>query len=151
MKTLPLLLALALSAGAQTPGWGVAQGPAFRVDPAWPKPLPEENGVQLVMGQVSGIAVDDRNGHVWMVHRPATLLADEIDKSGKPVTHRCCKSLPPVAEFDASGKYLRGWGGPGAGYDWPKSEHGVMIDPEGNVWVAGNGNEDNQILKFTPD
>ena len=26
-----------------------------------------------------------------------------------------------------------------------------MIDPEGNVWVAGNGNEDNQILKFTPD
>ncbi len=125
--------------------------PRFQVDAAWPKPLPEENGVQLVLGQVAGIAVDARSGHVWIVHRPGTLLADEIDKSGKPVTHRCCQSLPAVAEFDARGRYLRGWGGAGAGYDWPKQEHGIYIDPEGNVWIAGNANEDNQILKFTSD
>jgi DNA-binding beta-propeller fold protein YncE len=85
------------------------------------------------------------------VHRPSTLLPDEIDKAGKPVTHRCCKSLPAVAEFDAAGNYLQGWGGPGAGYDWPKSEHGIYVDPERNVWIAGNASEDNQILKFTPD
>jgi len=80
------------------------------------------------------------------------LLADEVDpKTNKPVTHRCCKSLPPVVEFDEKGRYLRGWGGPGTGYEWPKTEHGVYVDPEGNVWIGGNGNEDNQILKFTPD
>src|SRR3954471_6534558 len=150
MKTLPLLLALALSACAQTPGSGVAQGPAFRVDPAWPKPLPEEDGVQLVVGQVAGIAVDERNGHVWIIHRPSTLLADEWNaKEQRPLTHRCCRSLPPVAEFDAAGNYVRGW--TGGGGEWPKSEHGIYIDPEGNVWLAGNDNEDNQILKFTPE
>ena len=126
--------------------------PVYRVDAAWPQPLPEDNGVQLVFGQVAGIAVDDRNGHVWMVHRPASLLPDEIDpKTTRPVTHRCCQSLPPVVEFDADGRYLRGWGGPGNGYDWPKTEHGIYVDPDGNIWVGGNANDDNQILKFTPD
>jgi hypothetical protein len=141
---------VAACAPAQTsPG---AAAPVYRVDPAWPQALPEDNGVQLVFGQVAGIAVDDRNSHVWMVHRPASLLIDEWDpKTNKPVTHRCCKSLPPVVEFDAAGRYLRGWGGPGPGYEWPKVEHGIYVDPEGNVWVGGNSNEDNQILKFTPD
>jgi DNA-binding beta-propeller fold protein YncE len=89
---------------------------------------------------------------VWIVHRPSTLLPDEVDaKTGKPITHRCCKSLPAVVEFDAAGNYVRGWGGPGAGYDWPKGEHGIYVDPNGNVWIAGNANEDNQLLKFSPD
>ena len=126
------------------------EGPAFRVDPAWPRPLPEENGVQLVLGQVSGIAIDDRNGHVWIIHRPATLLPDEW-KDGKPVTHRCCKAAPPVVEFDAAGNYLRGWAPSDPKVQWPKQEHGIYIDPEGNVWLAGNNEEDNQILKFTQD
>jgi hypothetical protein len=59
--------------------------------------------------------------------------------------------LPPVIELDADGRYLRGWGGPGAGYEWPKVEHGIFIDPDGNLWIGGNGPEDNQLLKFTPD
>lgn len=144
-------ITLVLSACAQPP-LGGASAPVFAVDPAWPKPLPEENGVQLVAGQVSGIAVDERNGHVWIIHRPSTLLPDEWNaKEARPVTHRCCKPLPPVAEFDAQGNYLRGWRPRPGRYDWPKSEHGIYIDPEGNVWVAGNGEQDNQILKFTPD
>src|SRR5438477_9430624 len=95
---------------AAVPLIAAAEVPSVRVDPAWPRPLPEENGVQLVLGQVAGIAVDQRNGHVWIIHRPATLLADEWNaKESRPVTHRCCKAVPPVAEFDASGTYVRGW------------------------------------------
>jgi hypothetical protein len=147
-----LVAAAVLVACSQLPSGGSAGVPQFRVDANWPQPLPEEGGVQLVFGQVAGIAVDNRNGHVWMVHRPASLLADEWDaKTNKPVTHRCCKSLPAVVEFDDKGRYLRGWGGPGAGYEWPKVEHGVFVDPDGNVWVGGNSPEDHQILKFTPD
>jgi DNA-binding beta-propeller fold protein YncE len=143
--------ALLAALAAAIPLIAHAEGPTFRVDPAWPRPLPEENGVQLVLGQVAGIAVDERNGHVWIIHRPATLLADEWHaKEARPVTHRCCKSVPPVAEFDAAGNYLRGWR-PSGGGQWPKSEHGIYVDPEGNLWLAGNGEEDNQILKFTQD
>ena len=57
---------------------------------------------------------------------------------------RCCSSTPTAI-------CCRSWGGPGAGYDWPKSEHGIYVDADGNVWLAGNGNDDHQILKFTPD
>ena len=35
-------------------------------------------------------------------------------------------------------------------HDWPKNEHGIHVDKEGNVWVGGN-DKDDQILKFTPD
>jgi DNA-binding beta-propeller fold protein YncE len=150
MKRFFAATSIALAACAQMPAGGEA--PLFRVDPNWPKPLPEENGVQLVAGQVAGIAVEEKNGHVWIVHRPATLLPDEWNaKESRPVTHRCCKSLPPVVEFDAQGNYVRGWYPRDANVQWPKSEHGIYVDPEGNVWLAGNGDEDNQILKFTPE
>jgi hypothetical protein len=55
-----------------------------------------------------------------------------------------------VLEFDERGTFLRGWGGPGDGYDWPESEHGIFVDHQGYVWIGGQGNED-QILKFTKD
>ncbi len=152
MKRILVAAAALIAACSQIPSMTSSDVPAFRVDPYFPKPLPEENGVQLVVGQVAGIAVNERNGHVWIVHRPASLLPDEWDaKAKKPVTHRCCKSLQPVAEFDTAGNYVRGWAPQGAGFEWPKTEHGIYIDPQGNVWIAGNGNEDNQILKFSPD
>jgi DNA-binding beta-propeller fold protein YncE len=51
-------------------------------------------------------------------------------------------------EFDAAGHYVQGWGGPGDGYEWPSSEHGIYVDYKGFVWIGGNGEQD-QILKFT--
>ena len=42
-----------------------------------------------------------------------------------------------VSEFDAEGNFVQGWGGPGPGYDWLKNEHGLYVDAEGYVWVAG--------------
>jgi hypothetical protein len=147
-------LLLASCAPMQAPMTSASTGdiPQFRVDANWPQPLPEQNGVQMLFGQVAGIAVDPRNGHVWAIHRPASLLPDEWDaKTKKPVTHRCCVAMPAVAEFDAQGKLLRSWGPTGTGFDWPKVEHGIYIDEEGNVWLAGNSVGDNQILKFTQD
>jgi DNA-binding beta-propeller fold protein YncE len=46
---------------------------------------------------------------------------------------------------------LRSWGGPGDGYEWPQSNHGIHVDYKGNVWIGGNGEKDAHILKFTND
>ena len=41
------------------------------------------------------------------------------------------------------------WGGPGEGYDWPTSNHGITVDHMDNVWIGGNDVKDAHILKFT--
>jgi DNA-binding beta-propeller fold protein YncE len=51
-------------------------------------------------------------------------------------------------EFDQNGKFLKAWGGPGPGYEWPANEHGLSIDSKGNFWIGGNGKGDAQVLKF---
>ncbi len=67
------------------------------------------------------------------------------------MTGECCAGAPPVLEFDQAGNLLRHWGGPGEGYEWPDSNHGIFIDYKGNVWIGGNGPTDSHILKFTKD
>ncbi|MBR1220520.1 hypothetical protein JQ557_21140 [Bradyrhizobium sp. U87765 SZCCT0131] len=123
-----------------------ADVPAFKVDPFWPKPLPNN----WIMGQAAGVAVDARD-HIWVVQRPRTLTDDERAASLSPPATKCCVPAPPVMEFDADGNLLRAWGGKGEGYDWPENEHGIYVDPKGFVWLAGNGAHDGQILKFTQD
>ena len=44
-----------------------------------------------------------------------------------------------------------GLGGPGEGYDWPESNHGIWVDPMDNVWIGGNGADDSHALKFSHD
>jgi DNA-binding beta-propeller fold protein YncE len=122
------------------------EAPRFVVEPFWPKPLPDN----WILGQVSGIAVD-KHDHIWIIHRPSTLVDDEKGATATPPTTKCCRPAPPVLEFDADGNLLRSWGGPGQGYDWPKSEHGIFVDKSDNVWIAGNDPIDHQILKFTPE
>jgi hypothetical protein len=56
-----------------------------------------------------------------------------------------------VLVFDQSGNLVRAWGGPGEGYEWPDSEHGIFVDDTDSVWLAGNAERDSQILKFTLD
>ena len=116
----------------------------FTVDSAWPRPLPNN----WIMGQVAGIAVDERD-HVWLVQRPKSLTDDERGAALQPPVSRCCIPAPPVMEFDADGTLLHAWGGPGQGYDWPQSEHGIFLDAAGFVWIGANGEDDGQILKFT--
>ncbi|MCX6599538.1 MAG: hypothetical protein NTV70_24550 [Acidobacteria bacterium] len=125
--------------------------PRFEVDPMWPKPLPNH----WVVGNIIGLTVDAKD-HIWVVHRGASLERMETYAAGNLVGH---------------------WGGPGAGYEWPDSNHGITVDHKGNVWIGGNGRgtdpaakaadarpasgggynagtgyyHDNMILKFTRD
>ncbi|MCY3730017.1 MAG: hypothetical protein OXF98_01630, partial [Rhodospirillaceae bacterium] len=123
----------------------LADLPQFIVDPFWPKPLPNN----WLIGQVAGVHVD-ADDHVWIVHRPNSLAERDIAATFDPPRSKCCFPAPPVLEFDPSGNVLRAWGGPGEGYDWPRSEHGIHL-ADGFVWLAGNGQGDHQVLKFTMD
>src|SRR5512132_3603419 len=121
------------------------QAPRFEVDPLWPKPLPNH----WILGSTIGVWVDS-DDHVWIIHRSSATLGNN-EKTLETKQGECCAGAPPVLEFDQDGNLLRHWGGPGAGYEWPDSNHGIFIDYKGNVWIGGNGGPDSQILKFTKD
>ena len=134
-----------VEAGANTPDAPMGSGPtAFQLDPMWPKPLPNNWAV----GNVVGVAVDARD-HVWIVHRPGSLTPQERGAADDPPLADCCHPAPPVIEFNQEGDVVQAWGGPGDGYEWPDSEHGIFIDHMDNVWLAGSGGEDAHVLKFT--
>jgi DNA-binding beta-propeller fold protein YncE len=145
---LALVVGLAIAftgpVGAQRPSGATA--PRFQVDPWWPKPLPNN----WLMGQAAGVAVD-RHDHVWVIQRPRTLTEDERGAVLSPPRSLCCAPAPPVLEFDPDGNLVRSWGGPGAGYDWPLTEHGIFVDHLDNVWIGGNNAKDHQVLKFARD
>lgn len=123
------------------------QAPRFEVDPMWPKPLPNH----WLLGSTIGVDVDAQD-HVWIIHRSSqTLNANERGAELNPPTGECCKGAPPVLEFDQAGNLLRSWGGPGPGFEWPESNHGITIDGKGNVWIGGNGGNDGMVLKLTKD
>src|SRR5213592_1680605 len=100
-----------------------AQAPRFEVDPLWPKPLPNK----WILGQTIGVAVDAQD-HVWIIHRAGSLEPGEVHATTTPRIAQCCAPAPPVLEFDAEGNLVGHWGGPGTGYDWPESNHGITVD-----------------------
>ncbi len=129
------------------------------------------------MGMTIGVSVDSQD-HVWIINRPRTNDARELHAQSDPPAAECCASAPPVLEFDQAGTLLRHWGGPGEGYDWPITLHGITVDYKGNVWIGGAGRgtppgqgraraapqplaegqsdlvgywNDNMVLKFTMD
>ena len=126
-------------------GGSTVRAPRFEVDPFWPKPLPNH----WLLGAAIGVWVDERD-HIWIIHRSsATLNNNEKGAELNPPTGECCKGAPPVLEFDAEGSLVGSWGGPGQGYEWPQSNHGIFVDHKGNVWIGGNGAGDSHVLKFT--
>lgn len=145
-RALPLAVAavclLALPATAQRQPRAL---PAFTVDAAWPK-VPE----RFKLGDISSIAIDAQD-NAYVLHRPRTLKGEDV-----------AKAAPPVMVFDPAGNFIKGWGGDGAGYEWPQREHGIHIDHNGFAWIGGNqcptsGTAglkpvaDDQLLKFTLD
>ncbi|MEP7309817.1 MAG: hypothetical protein ABJA98_30275 [Acidobacteriota bacterium] len=117
------------------------KAPAFEFDPKWPT-IPNH----WVLGEVTSISVD-RKDHIWVLHVPQSI----------PQAQRA-NAAPPVLEFDAGGKLLTSWGGPGDGYEWPEREHGIFVDANDFVWIGGRGgwprpsapgSSDDMIVKFT--
>jgi DNA-binding beta-propeller fold protein YncE len=148
-RTIFIALVLALGVGsvifdhvAQLKAAAV-MAPRFEVDPMWPKPLPNH----WLLGNTIGVGID-ANDHIWIVHRQGSLEAMENYGIANPpgpkrragvVEAECCQPAPPVLEFDEAGNLINSWGGPGEGYDWPETNHGIFIDYKGNVWIGGNG------------
>jgi len=136
--------------------------PAFEVDPFWPKPLPNH----WILGSAIGVGVDSKD-HVFIIHRGDATLNQrtEAGANANPPIGECCRAAPPILEFDPEGNLVNAWGGPGPGYVWPTSNHGISLDPKDNVWIGGNGTcprdstdpdcppgtVDSHILKFTHD
>jgi DNA-binding beta-propeller fold protein YncE len=124
---LPFLLA-ALSVGA-----AVAQqnsSDPYSVVHGWPV-LPDG----MVLGQVSGVAVDSHN-HVFVFHRAEGSWA--TDKT-RPI------ASPAILCFDGtSGKLLSSWG-----ENRFLEPHGLRVDSRDNVWVTDRGLQ--QVFKFSHD
>ncbi|HEX2830596.1 MAG TPA: hypothetical protein VHP37_29935 [Burkholderiales bacterium] len=142
-----LLLAAALLAGCAGTGTpDHSQGvPIFEVDATWPQ-LP----TQYKIGDASSIAFDAED-NAYVLHRPRTLKGEDAKMAA-----------PPILVFDSAGRFVRAWGGPGTGHEWPAREHGIHIDHRGYIWVGGNncigrklpGQKeagDDQLIKFNPE
>ena len=143
------------ASGPQVPA-GVAQ---FAVAPFWPQPLPNN----WILGQVAGMAVDN-DDNVWIIHRPWTVQGTNAGSTPlqttrdqtwghDPLQALCCTTAPPVVAFDPQGNVIHAWGGdsPTGEYQWFNSEHGIHVDHNDFVWVAGNGADDHHMMKFTVD
>jgi len=132
-----------------------ASAPQYEVDASWPKLLPNN----WLIGQVGGLAVDSHD-HIWVLQRPRTLEDDEKGAVANPPKRDeprsiCCKPSPSVMEFDGAGNLLQAWGGPedpgkcvAPRCIWPENEHGIFVDANDHVWLAGNGQNDRMLLEF---
>jgi hypothetical protein len=153
LKSSSVLVGMSCVVALTTPT-GITQGvpnqamdangaPMFKVDPFWPKPLPNRWSMQ----QVTGVAVDSMD-HIWFVNRGRVAEGDEIGGDGNPPRIDCCVLGPEIIELDQEGNVLNAWGGPGYHPQWPTAMQTVIPDSKGFVWIAGTAPQDS-IMKFT--
>jgi hypothetical protein len=159
MKSKPVVyfgtLAVAVAAAlgtwtydSQADGQAKVTAPKYKVDPFWPKPLPDK----WVTGEVAGTCLDS-NDHLFIVNRG-------FQTGGlQPPENQTARASPPVIEFDKAGNVVNAWGdpsyntvaqgtlGPGTNAVLPNSIHGCFVDYQDNVWIAGNG--DGVVQKYS--
>lgn len=70
--------------------------PHYRVDPFWPKELPNN----WILGQIRGVTIDSHN-HVWVLNEGVP----SDDSRGE-----CCTAAPAVVEFGVDGNTIEAWG-----------------------------------------
>jgi len=135
--------------------------PTFKVDPFWPKPLPDN----WVTGEIGGTCIDSQD-HVFVVTRGfqnGGLVSPEGVGGADTATATLggafkSKASPPVIEFDADGNVVNSWGNPALvpatdptnpnkNAVLPNGTHGCFVDYLDNVWIAGNG--DGVVQKYS--
>ncbi|HSU62951.1 MAG TPA: beta-propeller fold lactonase family protein [Burkholderiales bacterium] len=142
--------------------------PTFKVDPFWPKPLPDN----WVTGEPGGTCIDSQD-HLIIVTRGFQTggLASPEGVGGADTNTGTLggafksKASPPVIEFDTEGNVVRAWGNPalvpagtigpagnnigGQNAVLPNSIHGCFVDYQDNIWIGGNG--DGVVQKYSHD
>ena len=111
--------------------------PKFRLDPFWPKPLPDK----WLFVDVTGVCVDSKD-HVFILNHDNPTAQEE----------QIAVVAPPVIEFDPQGNVVNSWGDRNL---LPMAEpqlhrggaHGCFVDYEGNVWIAGT--RDGIVQKYS--
>src|SRR2546425_10849849 len=119
--------------------------PTFKVDPFWPKPLPDN----WVMGEVGGTCIDSQD-HVFVVTRgfqngglvsPVGVgVADT--RTGTLGGAFKSKASPPVIEFDQDGNVVNAWGDPSLVLPLPPA---VVPGPKGNN-IAGQNKDRKSVV-----
>jgi len=109
------LLAVLLAA---SPAWSQAGAPQYKVDPSWPRPLPE----RWVLGGLGGLCVDSQD-HVFILNRQDVLDADL----------NAGRSAPLIIEFDPAGNVVNSWGNPDL---LDPRLHACHADKENNMWIG---------------
>jgi DNA-binding beta-propeller fold protein YncE len=139
IRTVTLLFGVVAAASIGLEAQLLAQAPAdpngapnpYRLDANWLK-IPDGRKI----GQVTGVDIDPDGKSIWV-----------FDRCG---VKDCVNSpLNPIEKFDASGKFVAGFGQ--GLFNHP---HGFYVDREGNVWATdntgGNG-KGHQVIKFSPE
>ena len=121
-----LLLVCALL-GGQEPA-----APKFKVDPDWPKPLPNK----WKLGGVTGLAVD-KDDNVWVLDRPNDLTDIELEAELTPPLADCCVRPPAMIHIDKNGAVI-------GSFDAPQG-HGMAVDSQGFVYIGQN-----TVRKYDP-
>ncbi len=167
----------ALEQTAEAQAKSGVQVPMFEVDPFWPKPMPNNWVFGMTIGL--GIDEKDQVWIIHRGNDPGALDRTEYAypppggaggggggaaagaaaaagartegqaASGITRVSECCLPAPPVVAFDQAGNVVHSWGGPSLHPDWPESNHGIVVDHKGIVWIGGNGGPDSHILRFT--
>jgi hypothetical protein len=156
-KTILFVLSICLCAYLVAGLIGAERGaamPVYKVDPFWPKPLPNKYLMQGVPTMVT-----DKDDHIWVLNRPRDINPDESGAASTPPRTDCCVAAPAVLEFDTAGNLLRSWGAPGYNPGWAApgiarpgaaAEHNIIVDRQSNVWIGGSNRGDG-IQKYTAD
>ena len=135
-------LAAAVVAHAQQ---RAAAAPRYRVDPFWPKPLPNKWSMQ----QIVDIYVD-KDDHIWAINRRVDARPDELTAATNPPRGECCVLGPEILEFDQDGNVVNSWGAPDYHPGWPGRLQTIAVDRDKNVWLSGTTPGDS-IIKFSRD
>lgn len=121
------MLLLCALLGGQEPA-----APKFKVDPDWPKPLPNK----WKLGGVTGLAVD-KDDNVWVLDRPNDLTDIELEAELTPPLADCCVRPPAMIHIDKNGAVI-------GSFDAPQG-HGMAVDSQGFVYIGQN-----TVRKYDP-